>query len=138
MTQMSTHWRTGTCGMTWSTRCAAVCAIRRAPHEGQNPRRLPLKATSLSWPQSPQRRRRKPWARTAAFEEGVELVFDELRQAGAGSVFSLSDEGRSVLLNQAVQRGLFRAVALVVVDWSAIRRPLGLPADGLHAGLPSL
>jgi gamma-glutamyltranspeptidase len=28
-----------------------------------NPHRLQLKATSLSWPQSPQRRRRKPWAR---------------------------------------------------------------------------
>jgi hypothetical protein len=41
----STHWRTGTCGMTWSTRCAAVCDIRRAPHEGQNPRRLQLKAS---------------------------------------------------------------------------------------------
>ena len=36
----STHWRTGTWGMTWSTRCAAVCAMRRAPHDGQNPRRL--------------------------------------------------------------------------------------------------
>jgi hypothetical protein len=55
----STHWRTGTWGMTWSTRCAAVCAMRRAPHDGQNPRRLQLKATSLSWPQSPQRSRRK-------------------------------------------------------------------------------
>jgi len=31
----STHWRTGTRGMTLSTRCAAVCAMRRAPHEGQ-------------------------------------------------------------------------------------------------------
>ena len=59
----STHWRTGTCGMTWSTGCAAVCAMRRAPHAGQNPRRLQLNATRLSWPQSPQRRRRKPWAR---------------------------------------------------------------------------
>jgi hypothetical protein len=59
----STHWRTGTCGMTWSTRCAAVCAIRRAPHDGQDPRRLQLNATSLSWPQSPQRSRRKPCAR---------------------------------------------------------------------------
>jgi hypothetical protein len=49
--------------MTWSTRCAAVCDIRRAPHDGQNPRRLQLNASSLSWPQSPQRRRRKPWAR---------------------------------------------------------------------------
>ena len=34
------HWRTGTCGMTWSTRCAAVCDMRRAPHERLNPRRL--------------------------------------------------------------------------------------------------
>ena len=25
----STHWRTGTSGMTWSTRCAAVCDMRR-------------------------------------------------------------------------------------------------------------
>ena len=37
--------------------------LRRAPHEGQKPWRLQLKATSLSWPQSPQRKRRKPWAR---------------------------------------------------------------------------
>ena len=44
----STHCRTGTCGRTWSTRCAAVCAMRRAPHDGQNPRRLQLKASSLS------------------------------------------------------------------------------------------
>lgn len=29
--------------------------MRRAPHEGQNARRLQLKASSLSWPQSPQR-----------------------------------------------------------------------------------
>ena len=37
--------------------------MRRAPHDGQNPRRLQLNASSLSWPHSPQRRRRKPWAR---------------------------------------------------------------------------
>jgi hypothetical protein len=34
--------------MTCSTRWAAVCDIRRAPHEGQKPRRLQLKASSLS------------------------------------------------------------------------------------------
>ena len=83
----------------------------------------------------PQRRRRKPWARTAAFEEGVELVFDELRQVGAGSVFGLGEEGRGVLLKQAVQRGLLWAVA-IVVDRGAIRRPLGLLHRGLHARLP--
>jgi hypothetical protein len=29
--------------MTWSTRCAAACDTRRAPHEGQNLRRVQLK-----------------------------------------------------------------------------------------------
>ena len=58
-----THCRTGTCGMTWSTKCAAVCDMRRAPHEGRNPRRLQLKASSVSWPHSPQRSLRKPCAR---------------------------------------------------------------------------
>ena len=48
----------------------------------------------------------------AAFQESVELVLHELRQVGTGSVFGLGEEGRSVLLHQAVQRGLLRAVAL--------------------------
>ena len=38
-----------------STRCAAVCAMRLAPHEGPKPRRLQEKATSLPWPDLPQR-----------------------------------------------------------------------------------
>ena len=79
----------------------------------------------------------RPFARhkqsTGLFVSGPSL--DELRQVGAGSVFGLGEESRGVLLHQAVQRGLFRAVALVV-DRGAIRRPLGLPANGLHAGLP--
>ena len=49
----STHCRAGTCGMAWSTRCAAVCSMRRAPHGGQKLRRLQEKATGLSCPQSP-------------------------------------------------------------------------------------
>jgi len=32
--------------------------MRRAPHEGQSPRRLQLNASSLSWPHSPQRGRK--------------------------------------------------------------------------------
>lgn len=72
----------------------------------------------------------------AALQEGVELVLDELREVGTGGSFGLGDEGRSVLLYQAVQRGLLWAVALVV-NRGAIRRPLGLPADGLHAMLMS-
>jgi hypothetical protein len=65
----------------------------------------------------------------------LQVEIDELRQVCAGSVFGLSEERRSVLLHKAVQRGVCRAVAFVV-DWGDIRRPLGLPADGLHARLP--
>ena len=36
----------------------------------------------------------------AAFEEGIELVIDELRQVGTGSVFGLGEEGRGVLLHE--------------------------------------
>jgi len=42
-----------------------------------------------------------------------------------------------MLLRQAVQGGLLGAVALVV-ERCAIRRPLGLPADSLHDGLPEV
>src|SRR5215471_1381999 len=44
----TTHWRVGTQGMTHSTRWAAVWAMRRPAHEGQNPRRLQLKGSSNS------------------------------------------------------------------------------------------
>ena len=44
-----THGRTGTCGMTRSTRCAAICAMRRAPLDGQKPRRLQRNATNWVW-----------------------------------------------------------------------------------------
>jgi len=42
--KLSTHWRTGTSGKTWLTRCADVSIMRRAPQEGQKPRRLQEKA----------------------------------------------------------------------------------------------
>ena len=71
----------------------------------------------------------------AALKKRVELVLDELRQAGAG-LLGLGEEGLSVLLHQAVQRGLLGTVALVL-DRRAIRRPVGLPTDGLHALLTS-
>jgi hypothetical protein len=38
----------------------------------------------------------------AAFEEGIELVYDEMRQVGPGGGFDLGTEGRGVLLYQAV------------------------------------
>jgi hypothetical protein len=61
---------------------------------------------------------------------------DEARQLGAGAGFGVGDEAGCVLLHQVVQHGLLGAVALVK-DRGAIRCPLGLPADGLHDGLPS-
>ena len=45
------------------------------------------------------------------------------------------DEAGRELLHQAVQRGLLGTVALVTKR-CVMRRPLGLPADGLHDGLP--
>ncbi len=62
-----------------------------------------------------------------------ELVLDALRQVGID--LGLLEEGRGVLLHQAVQRGLFLAVALAAAR-GAIRRPLGLLHHGLHARLP--
>ena len=48
----------------------------------------------------------EPVGQDAAFEKGVELVLDELRQVGTGGLFGLSEERRGMLLHQAVQRGL--------------------------------
>ena len=58
----------------------------------------------------------------AALEEGVELVLDELRQVCADCGLGLREEGRGVLLHQAVQRGLLGAVALVVDRGALLRQ----------------
>jgi hypothetical protein len=47
---VSTHWRTGTCGSTASTRCATSWAIRRPPQLEQKPLRLQEKGTKRSKP----------------------------------------------------------------------------------------
>ena len=54
------------------------------------------------------------------------------RGLSPGGRLCLGDEDRGVLLHRVVQRGLLRAVALVV-DPGAIRRLLGLPANDLLA-----
>ena len=66
---------------------------------------------------------------------GIELVLDEQGQRRSDAGLGMRDEASRALLHQAVQRGLLGAVALVVKR-GAIRRPLGLPASGLHDGLP--
>jgi len=49
-----------------------------------------------------------------ALDEGGEHVLHQWRQAGAGDIFGLGKEVGGVLLQQAIQRGVFWAVALVV------------------------
>jgi len=123
------------CRVVWATAGAAadcqrhpLCGARAAPDQ----RALSgACAAGLSLPQSLQRKRRSV-RQDAAFEQGVELGFGKLRQVGAG--LSLGEEGRRVLLHQAVQRGLLRAVVFAG-DRGAIRRPLGPLAIGLHKGL---
>ena len=69
----------------------------------------------------------------AALQERVELVFDELRQAGAGGRLGLGEEAPGMLLHQAVQRGLLGSVALVVDLGAITMRPAGWAGVGLHA-----
>ena len=78
---------------------------------------------------------RKAVGQDAVFEKGVERVLHELRQVRACLGLSLREEGRDVLLHQALQRGPFREVALVA-NGCVKQRPLALLADGLHARLP--
>jgi len=75
----------------------------------------------------------KALRKNSAFEERVELVFDELRQSSASGLLSLSEEALGVLLHQAVQRGLLGAEALVVHRGAIAVRPAGRAGVGLHA-----
>jgi hypothetical protein len=93
--------------------------------EGQQ---LVVAALAAAQPQEPVRQ-------DAALEKGAELVLDETRQLGASAGLGVRDEAGRMLPHQAVQSGLLGAVACVV-ERGAVRRPLGLPADGLHDGLP--
>ena len=84
--------------------------------------------------------RRLGWSGSSVDALSAVFVFDGHQQNGDDPGRGRASEAWAaggVLLHQAVQRVLFGAVALVV-DRGAIRRPLGLPADGLHAMFPRL
>jgi hypothetical protein len=49
----------------------------------------------------------KPVRENAAGEEGIEFVFDKLRQAAATLGFDLRQEAFEVLLNQLIEGGFF-------------------------------
>ena len=65
--------------MTWSIGCAAVFAMRRAPHEGQPPRRLQVLRQWLDVAALPAAQAQEAVRQDAAFEEGAELVTVDLR-----------------------------------------------------------
>ena len=120
--------------MTWSKRCDDVCVARRPYSCYARPAPLAAERDQLVVAAVTAVLALEAMRHDAAFEEGGDLVLDELRQVGPS--LSRREKGRSALLHQVVQRGLFRAVALIV-GRSSILRPLGLPANGLHARFPS-
>jgi hypothetical protein len=120
------------CGMVRRRLCHAPRAARRAKAAPLATEGDEFVVTAVAAAQSQETVRED-----AALQERVELVLHELRQVGSGGRLCFGDEGRRVLLHQAVQRGLLRSVTLVV-DRGAIQRPLGLPAKGLLARLPRL
>jgi hypothetical protein len=63
------------------------------------------------------------------------LGLDDLGQLTADAGLGVGDEAGSGLLHQALPRGLLGVVTFVV-DRGAVRRPLGLPAEGWRARLP--
>ena len=110
------------------------CGLRHAPGaaRGAKPASLAAEIDQLVAAAVVAAKAQETVRQDAAFKKRVELVLNELRQAGAGGLFGLGEEALGVLLHRAVQRGLLGKVALVV-DRGAIQRPVGLPTDGLHA-----
>ena len=54
--KLTTNWRNGANGKTFSVRCEAASTMRRAQHDGQRQRNSQLKATTFSWLQSSENR----------------------------------------------------------------------------------
>ena len=110
-------------------------SLRHAPRaaQGTKPPALAAKGNELVVATVAAAQAQEVVRQDAALKKRVELVLDELRQAGAGGLLGLGEEGLGGLLVQPVQRGLLGPMALVV-DRGPIRRPMartGLPTDGL-------
>ncbi len=91
------------------------CGLRHAPRtaRGTEPSALAAEGDQLVVATVGAAQPQETVRQDAALEEGVELVLDELRQAGAKVPLGLGKERCSVLLHHAVQRRLLGAVALV-------------------------
>src|ERR1700674_2899307 len=100
--------------MTQSTRCAALCAMRRAPQEGQNPRRLQEKATSFSCAHSGQRTRRKPWARMPHSRKASNSSLTNSGKLAPVSASTCAKKLSRCSKDHLIQRRFFGAAAFVV------------------------
>jgi len=109
----STHCLTGTRGITSSTGCAALRAMRRAPQEGQNPRRLQENATGFSCAQPAQRRRRKPWARRPHARKASNSSLTNPGRAVPVLAWTFSEEGLQMLPQQPMQERVLGPPPLV-------------------------
>ena len=107
---MSTHCRTGTCGNTWSTRCAASAVIRRPPQLGQKAlaaeRNEPLEGAARAADA------REAAGEHAAAEEVAELGGDETRHAVA-AVGDGAEEVLEMLAHDGVEHPGLRRARLV-------------------------
>jgi hypothetical protein len=105
--------------------------LRHAPRTARRAEAWPLaaKGDQLATAAVTTARAQKAVGQDGALEEGVELVFDELRQIGLGGGFGFGEEGSVVLMRQGGTAWSVGAVSLAV-DQRAVRRPPRLPADG--------
>lgn len=98
---------------------AALSAVRRAPHEGQNPWRLPKSAHQLLVCAVSRAAHAEIRRQNAAFEKGLKRALDELRHAGAGPGLKLREERLEMFPHQAMQDRLLRPPPLAMdrVRW---------------------
>jgi hypothetical protein len=114
--------------MKWSTGCAGSAPF--AAHRTTKPAVLAAGGDELVAAAVAAVQPQEAMCQDAALEKGIELVFDELGQLTAPADLCLRDQAGSVLLYQALQRGLLGTVELVV-DPDAARRPTAGPEGRL-------
>ncbi len=129
----STHWRTGTCADDVVHQVGGGLRHAPGPARGSKATALAAEGQQLVVAAILAAQAQEAVGQDAAFEEGVELVFDELRQPGTGALFGLGEERRGMLLHQAVQRGLLGAATRAVDRGAIAMRPPGVVSVGLHA-----
>jgi hypothetical protein len=90
-------------------------ALRHAPRAARRAKPAPLagKRHQLLMRAVSAAHAQKTMRQDAAFEKGLELVFDELRQARTGSRFDLGEEGLELFLHHLIERRFLRAPPLV-------------------------